>query len=455
MSKTVVGDFTKGSVAQNIMRMAWPLIFAQIVSVLYNIIDRMFIGHLPGIGGVALTGLGIVFPFISLINACANWIGQGGSSFFSIERGRGDVDKARLILGNSCSLILMFSVALMLLGYTAETPLLKLFGSTPETFEYSATYLRIYLLGTPFQLISIALNAFISAQGFAAIGMLSVIIGAILNIFLDFILISILNMGVSGAAIATIISQMVSAIWIVSFLSGKRTLIRIEINKLKPNIFIIKQILNIGLANFFFQANDTLVQTVSNHMLLSFGGHVFVGIMTVVMSIMMVFALPLSGLSNAVKPFLSFNYGAGRTDRMIDGIHFMLKCTVGSCLVTTIIVLSLPRLLLSLFTSNPLYVEQGILPLRLFFVFFTFMALQNTGQATFTALGLAKEATFFSLLRKVFVIIPLTIVLPYIMGINGVFIAEAISQLTVGSICYASMHHRVIKRVRNNIPLRL
>lgn len=454
MAKTKVGDFTQGSVSGNIMRMAWPLIFAQIVSVLYNIIDRMFIGHLPEIGGVALTGLGIVFPYISLINACANWIGQGGSSFFSIERGRGNIERATRILGNSFSLLLIFAAGLMSLGYLAEAPLLKLFGSTPETYSYSAAYMRIYLLGTPFQLISIGLNAFISAQGFAAIGMLSVVIGAILNIILDFILISLWGLGVSGAAIATVLAQLVSAIWIVSFLRSHKSLIRLQWAAMKLHNFIIRQILNMGLANFFFQANDSLVQTVSNHMLLTFGGHVYVGIMTVVMSIMLVFALPLSGLSNAVKPFLSFNYGAGRTDRMIAGINFMLKCTVGSCLATTIVVLSLPRLLLSMFTSNPLYVEQGILPLRLFFILFVFMALQNTGQATFTALGLAKEATFFSLLRKVFVIIPLMIILPYLVGINGVFIAEAISQLTVGSLCYGYMRHRVIKRIRNNIPLR-
>ncbi len=456
MRNKEISNFAVGRVSTVVLRLAWPMILAQLVSVLYNVIDRMFIGHLPDIGGRALTGLGVVFPFIAFCNAFAQWIGQGGSAYYGIERGRGNTSEAQSTLGNSCFLLLIASAGLMLLGYTCEYQLLPLFGSTPETFEYSSIYWRIYLLGTPFQLLSIGLNPFIAAQGFATTAMLSVMIGAVMNIGLDFLFISVLGFGVAGAAIATIVSQLCSAIWVVCFLSSKRSLTRLTLKYLKPLYSKCKTILSLGLANFFFLANDTLVQSVSNAVLLAYGSHIYVGIMTVIISIFQVFGLPVYALNNAVKPFLSFNYGAGKYDRLLEGMRFILVLGCSVALLITIIISIFPQYIFQIFTDRPEYLEHGVTPMRLYFVFFTFMNLHNIGQTMFTSLGLAKEAAFFSLLRKIFVIIPLTIILPRIFnwGVNGVFFAESLSQIIVGTICFSYMYHRIVKRIKRNQPLR-
>lgn len=450
------GTFTEGSVRSNIFRLAWPMMLAQLVGVLYNIVDRMFIGHLPGMGGDALTGLGVVFPLITLMNAFANWAGQGGQALFAIARGRGEEDEAKTIQGNACFLLLVMSTGLMLLAYTFETPLLYLFGASETTLPYASAYMRIYVIGTVFQLISLGLNPFLGAQGFARMQMLTVVIGAVTNLILDPIFIFVLNMGVRGAAIATVISQCISALWIVFFLMSDKANVKLQTDALKPDPYQIKHILTLGFANFVFLLTNSLTLAVSNSVLLKYGGDVQVGVMTVVMSIRQVFSMPIIATNNASKPFLSFNYGADANDRVTAGIRLILKYCLFFTTLTTLSTLSFPRLFLGLFTSDTAIVEAGVTPLRIYFACFIFMSFQMVGQTTFTALGFAKEATFFSLLRKVFLILPFTLLLPRIpaLGVMGVYLAELISQVIGGSATIAAMWHRVYRRLEEGLQLR-
>lgn len=450
------GTFTEGSVRANIFRLAWPMMIAQIVGVLYNIVDRMFIGHMPEIGGEALTGLGVVFPLITLFNAFANLAGQGGTSYFAIARGRESDDEAKKIQGNALYMLLVMSAGLMLVSYVFETPLLKMFGGSETTIPYASEYMRIYVLGTFFQLISLGMNPFLGAQGFATIGMLSIVIGAVVNLILDPIFIYWMKLGVRGAAIATVISQAVSAAWTLLFLTGKRANVRIDRQSLSPDKYHISQIFVLGFANFVFQLTNTLTLAVSNKVLLRYGGDVQVGVMTVVMSIRQVFSMPVNATSNASKPFLSFNYGAGEGKRVVAGIRLIL----GFCLVLTtlssIVIVSFPRFFLKVFTSDAGIIEAGPLPLQIYFACFLFMSFQMVGQATFTSLGFPKEATFFSLLRKVFLVVPLTLLLPKIpaLGVLGVYLAETISQVVGGTACFSTMWHRIGRKLQKNKPIR-
>ncbi len=450
------GTFTDGSVRSNIFRLAWPMMLAQFVGVLYNIVDRMFIGHLPGMGGDALTGLGVVFPLITLMNAFANWAGQGGQALFAIARGRGEEEDARRIQGNVCFLLLAMAAGLMLLAYGLETPLLKMFGASETTLPYASAYMRIYVLGTVFQLISLGLNPFLGAQGFARMQMLTVVIGAVTNLILDPIFIFRFRLGVRGAAIATVISQGISAFWILRFLSGKRANVRLETAALKPDGRQIKDILTLGFANFVFLLTNSLTLAVSNTVLLKYGGDAQVGVMTVVMSIRQVFSLPIIATNNASKPFLSYNYGADANARVTAGIRLILRTCLIFTGLTTLVTLGFPRFFLRLFTSDPAILAAGVTPLRIYFACFLFMSFQMTGQTTFTALGFAKEATFFSLLRKVFLIIPFTLLLPRIpaIGVLGVYLAELISQVIGGSATFAAMYRRVYRRLDRGIQLR-
>lgn len=451
-----VGQFTEGSVRENIFRMAWPMMVAQLVGVLYNLVDRMFIGHLPEIGGVALTGLGVVFPLITLWNAFANWAGQGGASVFAIERGRGDEREAKAIQGNACFLLLFFSALMMLTAYNFESTLLRWFGASDVTYPYASAYMRIYLSGTPFQLFSLGMNPYINAQGFGKISMLSIVIGAVVNIILDPIFIYVFGLGVAGAAWATVIAQFCSALWVLLFLSGKHASIRLSLPSLKPVKKVITRILVLGFANFVFQMTNSLTQGVSNSTLLAYGGDVQVGVMTVINSLRQVSGLPLTGFMNGAKPVLSFNYGAKKHDRVIKGIWVIVAFSVCITALTTLLVWVFPKQLLGIFTSDRIYIAEGVWPFRIYFIFFIFMTFHLVGQTVFTALSLPKEATFFSLLRKVFLILPLTILLPRIpgMGVMGVYWAEAFSQLIAGFACFGTMWFRVGKKLQQGLDVR-
>lgn len=441
-------DFSKGSVQKNIIAQSVPLLFAQLVQLLYNVVDRIYIGHLPDIGNMALTGIGLAFPLTSLIAAFTNLFGIGGVPLFSIARGAHKHGRAEHILTQSFMLLTVSSVFIGALCFIFREPVLYLFGASDQSYAYADSYLKIYLIGTTFSMLSTGLNGFINAEGFPKIGMLTIFIGAALNLLLDPLFIFVFGMGIEGAAIATVISQAVSAAWVVCFFFGKKTLCRIRRKYLPPDITLIKKITALGLSGFIMQGTNCLVQGVCTHTLKEYGSDLYVGVMTVLNSVRDIFTLPIHSLSNGAQPVLGFNYGAGRYDRVRKGILFMSVVGVIYTVIAWIVVLLLPHAIVSIFTSDSEMLEAGAKALGLYFFGFCFMALQFAGQSAFTALGCTKRAIFFSLLRKAVIVVPLTMLLPMAgLGADGVFIAEPISNLLGGAACFITMWFSLYRRL--------
>ncbi len=441
-------DFSKGMVWRNIVGQAVPLMLAQLVLLLYNVVDRIYIGHLPGADSLALTGIGLVFPLTTLIAAFTNLFGTGGAPLFAIARGAKEEQKAEEILGNTFALLLGCSVILFGVCYVFRRPILFLFGASDASYVYADEYLRIYLWGTPFVMISTGLNGFINAQGFPQIGMLTTVIGAILNLVLDPLFIFACDMGVGGAALATVISQVISAIWVLRFLTGKKALQHIRYQYLKINFGLLKEITSLGMAGFIMQATNCLVQVVCNATLRIYGGDVYVGVMTVINSVREILSLPVIGLSNGAQPVIGYNYGAKKFARVRQGIRFMSVLGTIYTILAWFIIWKSPMFFLSIFTNDAAMIETGIVAMKIYFFGFFFMAFQFTGQSTFTALKDAKHAVFFSLLRKVVIVTPLTILLPlWGFGVNGVFWAEPISNALGGLACFLTMWFCVYRRL--------
>lgn len=319
--------------------LAIPSVIAQIINVLYNIVDRIYIGHMANVGDIALTGVGVTFPIIMLISAFSYFVGSGGAPLASIQLGRQNNEKAEQILGNGTSLLILFSIVLTLFFFFFKTPLLYLFGASNSTIIYANDYLDIYLLGTIFVQLSLGLNLFISSQGQAKIAMFSVLIGAVTNIVLDPIFIFGLHMGVRGAAIATVISQAFSAIWVVSFLTSKRSAIRIRLRYLKPDFEILKHIASLGISPFIMQSTESLINIVLNHSLQLYGGDIYVGSMTIIQSIMQLIVVPIQGFTQGVQPIISYNFGASQFDRVKKTFFYTVittfLLTTLSCILTT------------------------------------------------------------------------------------------------------------------------
>ena len=422
------GAFDQGTVHENIMSLARPMLLAQLVGVLYNLVDRMFIGHLPEVSAYALTGIGVVFPLITMSNAFANWSGQGGATLFSIARGEGDQRRAQLIQGNAYFLQLLFSLGLMVTLSIFEAPLLNFCGVSPQTYEFAADYLRIYLWGTPFQLISLGMNPFISAQGFGRTAMFSVMIGALSNLILDPLFIFGFGLGIRGAALATVLSQLASGIWTLSFLMGKRALLKLENWSIRPYATHCREILQIGFANFVFQATTSTTQAVSNSVLLSTGGDLHVAIMTVIASLRQIFSLPTQAMTNAAKPVLSFNYGAKKYDRVRQTYRYSATaCTI----IATFFFLCFqifPHQIISMFGGgSDLYFKFAENYLRIFMLLTFANGIQPMSSGFFTSIGKAVLGIIMSLTRQVIFLLPLIIIFPMFMGIDGVMYAGPIA----------------------------
>ena len=444
----MANDFSKGSVKKNIVSQAIPLVLAQITQLLYNVVDRIYIGHLPVADSLALTGIGLVFPITTLIAAFTNLFGMGGTPLFAIARGARDEEKAQKILGNTFSLLLISSVVLLGACYIFREPVLFLFGASENSYVYADDYLKIYLIGTPFLMLSTGLNGFINAQGFPKIGMLTTAIGAVLNLALDPLFIFAFEMGVKGAAIATVISQIVSAVWVLKFLTGKKALLKIERKYMNIDARLVGKITSLGLSAFIVQATNCAVQVVCNATLKTVGGDLYVGIMTVINSVRDILHLPVQGITHGAQPVLSYNFGACKYDRVKQGIKFMAFLGIVYTAIAWIFVLIAPKLLISAFTDDLQMIENGVPALHIYFFGFIFMAFQFTGQSTFQALGYSKRAIFFSLLRKAIIVIPLTIILPQIgFGIDGVFLAEPISNAIGGLACFVTMYFTVYRKL--------
>ena len=448
MAKT---DFSKGPVWKCILTQALPLTIAQLAQLLYNIIDRIYLGHMEGGDSIALTGVGLTFPIVTLIAAFTALFGNGGVPLFSMARGAGNEARASKIMGNAFALLLCAAGVLTALCYLFAEPILFAFGASEESYQYANAYLRIYLAGTAFSMLSTGMNGYINAQGFPKIGMLTVLLGAVTNIILDPIFIFVLDMGVAGAALATVISQSVSALWVCSFLFGKKISIPLRREAIRIQGSITRDICRLGAANFIMTGTNFLVQVACNSTLKIFGGDLYIGIMTVVSSVRDIFSLPVSGLIGGAQPVISFNYGAKTYHRAKDGVRFNTFAGAAYTLVAWVVVLLCPRFLFRIFSDDLALVDSGVQMLKIYFFGFVFMSFQFAGQSTFQALGDARHAIFFSLLRKAFIVVPLTLLLPRIgLGVRGVFLAEPISNVVGGLASYITMRLTVYKNLEQS-----
>ena len=446
-------DFSQGPVWKCILIQSVPLIIAQLVQLLYNIVDRVYIGHMGQGHSLALTGIGLTFPAVTLIVAFAALFGMGGLPLFSVAYGAGRRDEAGRVLGNSFSLLCISGVLLMVLCFLFHRPLLFAFGASEASFVYAGAYLRVYLIGAVFSMLATGLNGYINAQGFPGVGMISVLIGAVMNIALDPLFIFTFGMGVTGAAAATVISQALSAAWVLAFLCSKRAIIPIKKNNLILRTAVVWDITKLGLTNFIVQLTACGVQITCNATLQTCGGDLYVGVMTVLNSIREIFTLPVMGIVNGALPVISFNYGAGDYDRTRAGIRFNALSGAIYTLFAWLLVLILPGFFIGVFTDDPTVAQVGIPMLRIYFFGFVFMALQFAGQTAFQALKDARHAIFFSLLRKAVIVIPLTLALPAVgFGVKGVFLAEPISNIVGGTACFVTMLLTVYRRLRKSPP---
>ena len=448
-AQTTKSDFSQGSLTGTILRLAGPLVLALLVNTLYSIVDRVYIGHIAETGKQALTGIGIAAPILMVIAAFQSLCSTGGAPLFSIARGEGNEEKAGRILGNAYCLLLIFGLCLTAAGYAFKAPILRLTGASDETFPYANAYLNVYLIGTVFVLTGVGMNPFINAQGFARTGMLTVMIGAVLNILLDPLFIFAFGWGVKGAALATVVSQAVSALWVFRFLTGKKAVVPLRAEYLRLKKEIVGRILSLGVAGFAMAFTNSAVSFFYNNGLSRLGGDTYVGVMTVINSLRELSFMPASGVTEAGKPVLGFNYGAKAFDRCKACIRIMTGLVAAYCFCMWLVFMLCPRFLVRLFNSDPDLMQVGVYGIRHYYAMFFFMTFQMVGQNVFTGLGLAKRAVCFSLLRKFIILLPLILLMPAITGLgaDGIFWAEPVSQLLGGVACYTPMIFTVYRRL--------
>ena len=434
-------DFSRGSVVKNILKLALPMTLAQLINVMYNIVDRLYIGLIPENATLALTGLGLCLPIISIVTAFANLFGMGGAPLCSIERGKGNLEEAEKIMGNSFVMMVATGIVLTVLGLAFKRPMLYLFGASDATISYAEDYITIYLLGNLFVMVGLGMNSFINSQGFGTIGMMTVLLGAIANIILDPIFIFAFNMGVQGAALATILSQLLSAIWIVAFLTGKKTILRLRLSAFHIEPKRALKIVGLGLSGFTMSITNSSVQIMYNAMLQKVGGDLYVGIMTVINSVREVISMPVSGVTNSAQPVLGFNYGAKEYKRVRQGIVFTSTCSVVYTTLIWLCVHEFPEFFIRIFNRNGDLLAEGVPAMRIYFFGFFMMSLQFAGQAVFVGLGKSRYAVFFSIFRKVIIVIPLILILPTVFHLrtDGILMAEPVSNFIGGAACFGTM----------------
>ena len=416
------------------LSMAIPSVVAQVINILYNIVDRIYIGHIEGVGMEALTGVGVTFPIITLISAFSAFVGAGGAPLASIWLGKGDRKRAEKILGNGVSLLILFTIFLMLLFYLFQTPLLYLFGASDATIGYASAYINIYLLGTIFVELALGLNTFIISQGQSKVAMAAVLIGAVANITLDPVFIFGLKMGVRGAAYATVISQALSALWTVGFLVGPKSSLTIRLWALKPELRTIGSVMALGVSPFIMRATESLISIVLNNGLQQYGGDIYVGSLTIMQSVMQMYSAPLGGFTQGVQPIISYNFGAGNFDRVRKLYRWMIGISFGAAAGATLLTMIFPGFFAGMFTNdeNLVALVQQVMPL--FVCGMLVFGLQQGIQPTFLALGQAKISLFIAIFRKVILLIPLALILPLKFGVMGIYYAEPISDVTSATV---------------------
>lgn len=421
------------------LRLALPSVIAQTINMLYNMVDRIYIGAIDGVGAYALTGMGLTMPIITLISAFSSLFGTGGAPLAAIKLGEGSEKAAQKILGVSALMLMCTSAVLLVLFQMFMEPLLMAFGASENTLPYAKAYLSIYLYGTVFVQLVLGLNPFITAQGLAKEAMLSVIIGAALNIVLDPLFIFVLNMGVSGAAIATVISQGVSCLWVLLVLTSRRAKFRLLRENLRFDKRILLRTVSLGVSPFTMVFTESAIQVVLNRGMMLYGGDMYVGTMTIISSVVNLFSTPLHGYIHGVQPLLSFNYGAGHLHRVRRAFRLLLLSTVAITMSYCTLIELFPRIFIRLFARDETLVELTVRGLRIYAAGLGIFGLQNAVQTMFVGLGQAKISFFIAILRKVILLIPLALVLPLFMGITGVYLAEPIADITSATIATCLM----------------
>ena len=447
---TVKRDMGTGSVKKLMVQMAVPALVGQVVNLLYNIIDRIYIGHLPEIGGAALTGVGLFTPILMLITAFAMLAGAGGAPRAAIAMGQGDKEKAEQILGNCFSVLMILAVVLTAVFYFTCPTLLRWFGASGATLPYAVEYARIYVLGSVFVLTVMGMNTFITTQGFAKISMLTTVIGAVINIVLDPILMFVFNLGVKGAAIATVLSQAVSAVWILRFLTGKQTILKLKTANMKLIPSVILPCLGLGISSFIMVSTESILSISFTTSLSRYGGDVAVGAMTVLTSINQLITMPLSGICQGGQPLISYNYGAKKFDRVKEAFF----CQFGVCVTYTtlfwLMLMIFPNVFAGIFTNNADLVGYTAWAIRIFLACGFSVGFQLSCQQAFMALGQAKISLVMALLRKVILLIPLIFVLPNFFADKAfaVFLAEPVADITAAAVTTFMFFQFFIKMLR-------
>ena len=427
-------------VGKLMFRLALPTITAQLINMLYNIIDRIYIGHIPGNGALALTGVGVCMPLIMIISAFAALVGGGGAPHASIAMGKNDLNTAEHILGNCFFLQILISIILTVILLFGNRTFLLAFGASENTIEYAVNYMNIYAVGTIFVQLTLGMNAFITAQGFAKTGMLSVLIGAVANIVLDPVFIFGMNMGVRGAALATIISQTLSCIWVLSFLFGKKTFLKIKPENLRLHAKIILPCVALGSSLFIMQASESIISVCFNSSLLKYGGDIAVGAMTILTSVMQFAMLPLQGLGQGAQPIMSYNYGAKNNDRVRKTFRLLLKVSFGYSIVLWAIVMLFPQMFAMMFTSDNALLSFTSQALRIYMASMFMFGIQIACQMAFNALGKAKDSIIVAVMRKFILLIPLIYIMPAIFKANqtnAVYMAEPVADFI--AVCFTAI----------------
>lgn len=452
MENQIEADLGQGNVGKLLLRLAVPTVTAQVVNVLYNMVDRMYIGHIEGAGPQALTGVGVCMPLIMIISAFAALAGMGGSPRASIMMGRGDHPAAERILGNCTTLMLILAGILTTVFLIFGRDMLLAFGASGDTIGYAMQYMPIYACGTVFVQVALGLNTFITAQGFAKTSMITVLIGAVINIILDPVLIFGLHMGVSGAAIATVISQAVSCFWVLSFLSGKRAVIRLRPGNMKLRASVILPCILLGLSPFIMQATESIITVCFNASLQTYGGDTAVGAMTILTTVMQFSMLPLMGLSQGAQPIISFNFGARSAERVKKAFRLLLIISVAYSTALWAVAMLAPQVLVSIFTHDPVLSQTAAFAMRIYMGVSLLFGVQIACQQTFIAIGNAKTSLFLAILRKIILLIPLIYIMPMLLPdpVAAVFSAEPVADAAaVGTtaILFAVQFRRAMKRL--------
>lgn len=445
-------DFEHGTVVGNILGAALPMLVAQILNLLYNIVDRIYIARIPNEGTAALGAVGLCFPLIVIITAFANLFGGGGAPLFSIYRGSKKEQQAVHIMNTSFSMVCLSAVILMGIGMLFARPLLVLFGASSDALVYAYPYMMIYLVGTLPSMVAVGMNPFINAQGYSLVGMLSVALGATANLLLDPLFIFAFGFGVEGAAMATVLSQCLSAAFVFFFLTKKAELkVRfLRKNEITESITYAKNIISLGTAGFIMQLTNSLVTICCNNVLSVTGGDIYISVMTIVSSVRQLVETPIYAMNEGTSPILSYNYGAHRPARVRKSALVMGIMILGYTAIMWSLIILIPEALISVFSSDAALISDSVPALKQYFAAFIFMDFQYIGQTIFKSLNKKKQAIFFSLLRKVFIVVPLTYLMPYAlhMGTDGVFLAEPVSNVIGGSLCFITMLCTVLPELK-------